>query len=97
MITPEDRENKLKEQELRRRELNSSSLPLSELTKHKPPESSFQRFSKKLVKFVKFAGFLVIGIALIRAGFWLGAWIAHLVIVGIIAFIGYKIFLNNDD
>lgn len=100
-----------REQEIRLRELEiqlhqeqqqakameSSLPPLYETTTHYTPESSLKRFGKKLVKFVKFAGFLIIGIAFIRAGFWLGMWIAYLGLAGILVFIGYQTFLNDDD
>ncbi len=85
------------QQQRKAREIDSSTLPVYETKKHNPPEISLKRFGKKIVKFVKFAAFLVLGIAFIRAGFWVGMWIAYLTIAGIIAFIGYQIFLNDDD
>ncbi len=90
-------EMQLYQEQQQARAMESSLPPLYETKKHNPPGSSLKRFGKKLVKFVKFAGFIVLGIAFIRAGFWVGMWIAYLSLAGIIAFIGYQIFLNDDD
>ncbi|MEM9275060.1 MAG: hypothetical protein AAGA80_19155, partial [Cyanobacteria bacterium P01_F01_bin.143] len=72
-----------KEQEIRLREMEielyqgqkqakeiDSSSPLYETKKHNSPESSLKRFGRKLVKFGKFVGFIIIGVACIRVGFW---------------------------
>ena len=90
-------EIQLHQEQRQAREMESSLPPLYETKKHNPPESYLKRVGKKFVKFVKFAGFLILGIAFIRAGFWLGMWIAYLGLAGIITFIGYQIFLNDDD
>ncbi len=79
------------------REINSPEPPLYETKKHQTSGNSLQKFGKKLVKFGKFTAFTVIGIAFIRVGFLVGMWITYLAIAGIIAFIGYQIFLNDDD
>lgn len=113
MTNPENREQELrrKEQEIRLRELetqiyqeqkqtkdvNYSQPPLYKTRKHKPPENALRRFSRKVIKLVKFAGFVIIGITFIRVGCLLGMWIAYLAITGIIAFIGYQIFLNENE
>lgn len=99
-----------KEQEIRLRELEmelyqekrqaraiDSSPPLYETKKHKSQENALNRFGKKVVKFAKFAGFLIMGIAFIKVGFWIGMWITYLGMISILAFIGYQIFLNDDN
>lgn len=100
-----------KEQEIRLRELemeiyqeqrqergiNTPEPPLYKTRKHQPSENSLKKFGKKLVKFGKFTVFVVVGIAFIRVGFWLGMWITYLLLASIIAFIGYQIFLKDDD
>ena len=70
--------------------------PLHRTTKHKPTENSIRKFGKKVVKFAKFAGFVVGGIVVIRIGFLVGMWITYLMMAGIIAAIGYQIFLADD-
>ncbi|MCC0178789.1 hypothetical protein I4641_17600 [Waterburya agarophytonicola K14] len=64
--------------------------------KHNPSDSSIQKFGKKIVKFAKFAGFVVGGIAIIKIGFFVGMWITYLIMTGIIAAVGYQIFLRDD-
>jgi hypothetical protein len=71
-------------------------LPVSRTQKHHPSDTSMQKFSKKIVKFAKFAGFMVGGIAIIKIGFFVGMWLAYFMMAGIIAAIGYQIFLKED-
>ena len=97
-----------KERELRLREMEAEIYqdqkspainidpPLHRTTKHNPAASSIQQFTRKIVKFAKFAGFVVGGIAIIRIGFFIGMWITYLIMAGIIAAIGYQIFLKDD-
>ena len=103
------REAKLqaKERELRLRELeteiyreeaevaDTAEPPLYQTKKHQPKPNSIQRFGRKLVKFAKFAGFVVVGIAVIKAGFWIGMWVTYFVLASILAVIGYQIFLKD--
>ncbi|MEL6787216.1 MAG: UbiA family prenyltransferase [Cyanobacteria bacterium J06607_15] len=101
-----------KERELRLRELEteiyqehkaseprttSVEPPLYKTKKHNPAENSFQRFGRKIVKFAKFGAFVVGGIAIIKVGFFVGMWITYLIMAGIIAGIGYQIFLKEDN
>ena len=106
MTTFEDREREQRlreleneidrEQRLSKSQTNSSEPPLYHTKKHNPPENSIQRFGRKIVKFAKFAGFVVVGIAIIKAGFFVGMWITYLIMAGIIAAIGYQMFLKED-
>jgi hypothetical protein len=104
-------ELKAKERELRLRELeaeiyqehktqateiNAPEPPLYKTKKDNPPTSSIQKISRKIVKFAKFAAFLVAGIAIIKVGFLVGMWITYLIMAGIIAAIGYQTFLKDD-
>ncbi|MEM8722425.1 MAG: hypothetical protein AAGE84_24555 [Cyanobacteria bacterium P01_G01_bin.39] len=99
-----------KEQEIRLRELetevyqepktfvsdyNSVEPPFYQTTKHKQ-KGELLNFGLKLVKFTKFIGFLVAGITIIKVGFLIGMWITYLILTGIIAAIGYSIFLKDD-
>lgn len=90
-------ETQIYHEQRQERELNTPEPPLYETRKHQPPESGLRKFSRKLVKFGKFAGFVVIGIAFIRVGFLVGMWITYLAMTGIIAFVGYQIFLNDGE
>ncbi len=101
-------ELKAKERELRLREMEAEIYqdqksqqvdidpPVSRTTKHEPPDSSIQKFGRKMVKFAKFTGFVVAGIAIIKIGFFIGMWVTYLMMAGIIAAIGYQIFLKED-
>jgi len=84
------------EQKVNEPEITNPEPPLYKTTKHNPPENSIQKFGRKMVKFAKFAGFVVGGIAIIRVGFFIGMWITYLIMAGIIAGIGYQIFLKDD-
>ncbi|GAB4541327.1 MAG: hypothetical protein Tsb0014_33130 [Pleurocapsa sp.] len=90
-------ETQIYQEQRQARDINSSEPPLYETKKHKPPESSLQKFTKKLVKFGKFTAFVVVGIALIRVGLFIGIWMTYLLMAGIIAFIGYQIFLGDEE
>jgi hypothetical protein len=70
--------------------------PLYRTQKHDAVDNSIQKFSKKIVKFAKFAGFMVGGIAIVKIGFFVGMWLTYLMMAGIIAAIGYQIFLKGD-
>ena len=102
---------KAKEQELRLRELEleihrdrkpkvevySAEPPLSATRKHQPGKNPIQRLGNKLVKFAKFGGFMIIGIALIKAGIFIGMWLTYSVIALVMAGIGYQIFLKDEE
>lgn len=90
-------ETQIYQEQRQAREINFPEPPLYETKKHKPSESSLKKLGKKLVKFGKFTGFVVIGIAFIRVGFLVGMWITYLALAGIIGFIGYQIFLNDHE
>ena len=83
------------EQEASRTKINSPEPPLYQTKKHQPKANSMQKFGRKLVKFAKFAGFMVAGIAIIKVGFFVGMWLTYFVIAGIMAGIGYQIFLKD--
>ena len=85
------------EQRINNPEIANPEPPLHKTTKHNPPENSIQKFGRKIVKFAKFAGFVVAGIAIIKVGFFVGMWITYLIMAGIIAGIGYQIFLKDDN
>ena len=70
--------------------------PLYQTQKHNPPDSSIKKFGKKIIKFAKFGGFVIGGIAIIKIGFFVGMWVTYLMMAGIIAAVGYQIFLKED-
>ncbi len=98
-----------KERELRLREMEAEIYQeqktqeveiepqLYRTKKHNPADNSIQKFGKKIVKFAKFSAFVIGGIAIIRIGFFIGMWITYLMMAGIIAAIGYQIFLKDDN
>ena len=104
-------ELKAKEKELRLREIEAEIYqeqqaqqsqeidfdpPLSRTQKHNPADNAIQKLGKKILKFAKFGGFVIGGIAIIKIGFFIGMWITYLIMAGIIATIGYQIFLKED-
>ena len=100
-----------KERELRLREIETeiyheqktvevegnSEPPLYRTSKHNPPQTSIQKLTKKTIKFAKFGGFVVVGIAVITVGIKLGMWIAYAIMAAIIGTVGYQIFLKGDE
>ncbi|MGK7934078.1 MAG: hypothetical protein AB4041_21975 [Microcystaceae cyanobacterium] len=104
-IERKEAELKAREQALRLRELEaelsqnkaSQEPPISPTCKHEPSPNSLAVKWKKMVKFVKFLGFTLLGIALLRVGLMVGLWLSYVVLAGIIGFIGYKIFLAEDS
>ena len=106
MSTPEDKHRELRLRELeveidreyksRQPKVSAVEPPLYNTRRHNPPKNSLQKFGRKIVKFAKFTGFVICGIAIIRAGFFIGMWITYLTMAGIVAAIGYQIFLKED-
>ena len=101
MTNPQNKEQNLrrKQQEIRLRELETQIYrepPLYKTRKHKSPENALIKFSRKIVNFAKFTAFVLVGIVFIRVGFLIGMWITYLIMTGIIAFIGYQIFLKDN-
>ena len=97
----QDRERELKIREMEA-EIHQQSQsvniepPLYRTKKHNPGDSSIKKFGKKIIKFAKFGGFVIGGIAVIKIGFFIGMWVTYLIMTGIIAAIGYQIFLKED-
>lgn len=83
-----------RERELRLRELEAeiNQPPLYETVKHEQPEGKLQRWGRKLVMFGKFLAFVVGTVLVIR----ISTAIAMIMIIGVIGFIGYKLFLEGD-
>ncbi|MBW4522273.1 MAG: hypothetical protein KME16_21660 [Scytolyngbya sp. HA4215-MV1] len=98
-----EEELRRKEQELRERELalrlkeleselHPPEPPLHQTTKHTPPESTFQKWQRQLVKAATFFGIVVAVIAAVRVA----SVLATAVIVGGIAFVAYKVFFEGE-
>ncbi|HBE20643.1 MAG TPA: hypothetical protein DEG17_25275 [Cyanobacteria bacterium UBA11149] len=85
---------KKREQALRLRELEAEidRPPLYQTVKHEQSEGKLQQWGRKLLLFGKFIAFVVAGIVVVR----ISTILAGIAIVGIIGFIGYKIFLEGD-
>lgn len=106
MNSPEDKEREFRLRELEtqiEREQRSSKPEvkyvepsLHATRKHNPPENSIRKFGRKIVKIVKFTGFVVAGIVVIQVGLFVGMWMTYSIMAGIIAGIGYQIFLKED-
>lgn len=106
MTTPEEKERELerRERELREREqairlkeleeeLNKTDdPPYYETQKHEPQEGKLKRWSKKLAKIGKFLGIVVAVIVSVKVA----AWLTSVIIIGAIAWVGYKLFLEDD-
>ena len=76
-------------------QLDFDLIPVYQTRKHNPPQNSIQRFGSKIVKYAKFTAFVVVGVAIIKAGFLIGMWLTYFVFASIIAAIGYQIFLKE--
>lgn len=76
--------------------LNNLEPPLSKTRKHNSSETNLKKIGRKIVKFAKFTGFVVAGIAIIKMGLFVGMWLTYFVLTGIIAGIGYQIFLRDS-
>ena len=84
------------EQKAKKSEALHSKAPLYQTRKHNPQVNSIQRFGRKIINYVKFAVFMIAGIAIVKTGFFVGMSITYLIMTGIIAGIGYQIFIKED-
>jgi len=111
MNSPENNEKELqrRETELRERE-NSIRLreieaeidrrdrakaTEAEMIRSQPPKQSKIKpkgWGRKLIKFAKFSGFVIFIIILVR----IGVWLATIATIAAIAWVGYKLFLEED-
>ena len=73
-----------------------SEPPLYNTKKHHSNDNKITRLGKNIVRYGKFIGFVVIGIALAKAGVIVGLWLTNTVILAIFGFIGYKLFIESD-
>ena len=101
MTTPENREKELKIQQMEAeiyRQSQSVDIdpPFYQTKKHNSGDSYIKKLGKKIVKFAKFGSFVIGGVAIIKIGFFIGMWVTYLIMTGIIAAIGYQIFLKED-
>lgn len=89
-----EQELQKREQELRLRELEAeiNQPPLYKTVKQEQQEGKLQRWGRKALLVGKFLAFVVGAYVVVR----LSTIVAGMVIVGLIAFIGYKIFLDGD-
>lgn len=96
----QERERKLRlremEAEIYQQAQSETDPPLYNTKKHNPPDNSIKKLGKKIVKFAKFGGFVVAGIAIIKIGFFVGMWVTYLIMASIVAAVGYQIFLKED-
>lgn len=93
------REQELQQRELaiRLRELESEiEPPVMPTVKHDCSESAMQQKIRNLLKTAKFIG-LVAGAGIVFVIVWrVGTFLATFVIVGLVAWVLYKLFLQND-
>ena len=84
------------EQKAKKSKVIAVEPPLSQTRRYDSKENSLQRLGRKIVKYTKFSLFVIVGFAIVKTGFLIGMSITYLVLVGIIAAIGYQIFLKED-
>ena len=89
-----ERELKEREHQIRLREIEAeiNQPPLHQTQKHQSPESSVKQWYGKLLGVGKF---LAVVVAVVVA-FKVAASLAYVVIVGAVAWVAYKIFLERD-
>jgi ferric-dicitrate binding protein FerR (iron transport regulator) len=103
MNSQDDNENELQRKErelqerenaLRLRELEAeiNQPPLYETAKHQEPEGSVKRRFGQLVNVAKFLAIVVAVVVTIKVGLTL----AYVLMIGAIAWVAYKIFLESD-
>lgn len=100
------REQELQEREraIRLREIEAEiygrdkdrDAPFYQTQKNELEKSSLKRGLKKLKKWAKFLGFVVIGFGVVYVGIQVGIWLTYALITGVIGFIGYKIFIEKE-
>lgn len=91
-----DREQAIRLRELENEIRQKQETPFHQTKKHDNSEKSLQSWGNKLVKMGKFAGIVVLSSAIVMMAFHLSIWLTRFVIVGIIAFIAYKIIFDSD-
>ncbi len=60
--------------------------------KQATPNSKPKLWNRKLIRIAKFSGFVILMIVLVR----IGAWLVTIATIGAIAWVGYKLFLEED-
>ena len=89
-----ERELQEREHQIRLREIEAeiNQPPLHQTQKHQPPEKSVKQWYGKLLGVGKF---LAVVVAVVVA-FKVAVSLAYVVIVGAVAWVAYKIFLESD-
>ncbi|MDP8964247.1 MAG: hypothetical protein M3O33_09745 [Cyanobacteriota bacterium] len=89
-----ERELQAREQAIRLRELDAeiNQPPLLQTAKHREPNSSLKPWYGKLVNVGKFLAVVVTVVIAIRVA----TWLATVIMVGAVAWVAYKIFLESD-
>jgi len=91
-----ERELEARERAIRLREIeseiNQPLVPLHESVKPQESEGSLKQLSRKLVPLGKYLAIVVAVVVSIR----LATWLASVVIIGGLAWVGYKLFFERD-
>ncbi|MCT7962858.1 hypothetical protein NG791_19480 [Laspinema sp. D1] len=88
-IAERERSLRLREMEM---DLYKAEAPLYQTIKEEPVESKLQRWGRQLKRVGKYALVVVVVFAAVRVG----TMLASAVIVGAIAWVGYKLFFSSD-
>ncbi|MGL5872894.1 MAG: hypothetical protein ACRC2R_11090 [Xenococcaceae cyanobacterium] len=96
-------EQKIKEKELEikfrklEEEVYRNQAQIPEVTKHEPTK----KCSREIVKVSNFIAFVFVGVTLIQAGtfisLFIGIWLRNAFLAALIAFVGYKFFLEENS
>ncbi|HEY9709530.1 MAG TPA: hypothetical protein V6D48_15100 [Oculatellaceae cyanobacterium] len=89
-----EQELKDREREIRLRELETeiNQPPLHQTVKHQDKESSLKQRYGTLVKVGKFVAIVVAVVVSIK----IATWLASVILVGAVAWVAYKLFLEGD-
>lgn len=91
-----ERELQQRERELRLREIESEIYQqepqVHQTQKHQKPEGQLNKWGRKLARFGKFLAVVIAVVITIRIAYWL----ALVMMVGGIAWLGYEIFWKDD-
>ena len=90
-----------REQEIRLRELEAElhkpEPPLHKTVKHDESKRKKKGRLRKVAKFAKYGAMVFGAFLIVRLATQLVFVLVPMIVVGLIAFIGYKLYLENDD
>lgn len=92
-----ERDLQARETAIRLRELEAEiEPPVLRTTKHDQPESTVQQTTRKLLKMAKFVGLVAVAGVVFVVVWRVATFLLTFLVVGIVAWVIYKVFLQPD-